>query len=75
MVVDPLRGTLLKGDVMGRSKVGKNGQSVNKRIVVLIERDLEERYDKMLEEIGKDRSTHIRDNMWKEVEAYDRWSK
>jgi len=56
---------------MGRSKVGKNGQSVNKRIVVLIERDLEERYDRMLEAIGEDRSTHIRNSMWFELELYE----
>ena len=56
---------------MGRSKIGKNNQSVNKRIVVLVERDLEARYDRMLDELFEDRSTHIRGEMWKEVEAYE----
>ena len=60
---------------MGRSKIGKGGSRVDKRIVVLVEKDLEERYDKMLEALDEDRSTHIRGGMWKEVEAYDRWSK
>lgn len=60
---------------MGRSKIGKDGACVNKRIVVLVERDLEARYDRMLDKLFEDRSTHIRGSMWKEVEAYERGSK
>lgn len=60
---------------MGRSKVGRNGARVNKRVVALVEEDLEKRYDKLLKAISEDRSTHIRGRMWQEVEAYELWEK
>lgn len=55
---------------MPRKTKGRNGQAIDKRIVLLVEADLESGYAEMMANIKENQSEHIRNTMWTELELY-----